>query len=141
MKQIAGLILLSLLGAQDPEPLDLSALEKFGELKSTEIAGGRATLNADKWGFLVTKTEHENIEFEATFTIQEPAKQFAFFGQHWSVWPDLTYSDGGFDAGLLLRGSKDRGYRVQLSSSLQQVALVKVPDGGYLRSAACAVTP
>ena len=36
-------------------------------------------------------------------------------------------------AGLLLRG----GYRVQLSTSLQEIALVKVPDGGYLRVVPC----
>jgi hypothetical protein len=139
MKQFAALVLLPLLGTQDLLPLDLSALEKFGELKSAEIAGAKATLNADKWGFLITKTEHENIEVEATFTIQEPAKQFGFFGQHWSVWPDLTYPDQGFEIGLLVRAGKESGYRVQLSHSLQQVALVKYRDGGYVRSVPCAV--
>ena len=43
---------------------------------------------------------------------------------------DLTYSDGGWDAGLLFRIGKESGYRVQLSHSLQQVALVKYPNGG-----------
>ncbi len=139
MKYVAGLILLTLLGKQDPEALDLSALEKVGALKSAELAGAKATLNADQWGFLLTKTEHENIEVEATFTIQEPARQFSFFGQSWSVWPDLTYPDQGFEIGLLLRADKDSGYRVQLSHSLQQVALIKYRNGGYLRSVPCAL--
>lgn len=139
MNRIAAVLLLFLPApAQD---LDPATLEKFPAELKAEIAGGQATVTHDKWGFLLAPGEHDNVRIEATLTIQEPAKHHGFFGQHWSVWPDLTYSDGGFDAGLLLRGSKERGYRVQLSSSLQQVALVKYPDGGYLRSAACTVKP
>jgi hypothetical protein len=139
MKNVAALVLLALLGAQDPQILDLAALEKSGELKSAEIAGGKATLSGDKWGFLRTTADFDNVELDATLCIQEPAKQFGFFGQHWSVWPDLTYPDQGFDAAILLRADKDSGYRVQFSSSLQQVALVKYRQGGYLRSVPCAI--
>jgi len=137
MSKFAAVLLLLLPGA--PQDADLSTFEKFPAELKAEVSGGKATVSHDKWGFLLAPGEQDNVEIDATLTIQEPAKQFGFFGQHWSVWPDLTYSDGGFDAGLLLRGSKDRGYRVQLSHSLQQVALVKYPDGGYLRSAACPV--
>jgi hypothetical protein len=140
MKKIAGLLLLSLLGAtQDPQTLDFSALEKSGDLRGAEIAGGKATLTGEKWGFLSTPGDYADVEVEAAFTIHEPAKQFGFFGQSWSVWPDLSYPDQGFEAGLLLRGDKDAGYRVQISHSLQQVALVKYRNGGYLRSVPCEV--
>lgn len=139
MKKPAGLLLLALLGSSS-QSLDLSTFEKFpADLKEARIADGKATLSHDQWGFLLVPGEQDNVEVEATFTLVEPAKQFGFFGQHWSVWPDLTYSDQGFEAGILIRGGKERGYRVQLSHSLQQVALVKYPDGGYLRSVPCAL--
>src|SRR5581483_1863963 len=91
----------------------------------------------DRWGFLVSPDAYANVEIETSFTIREAAKRFQFFGETWSVWPDLTYPDQGFDAAVLVRSGKDRGYRVQFSSKLQEVALVKVPDGGYLRSVPC----
>jgi hypothetical protein len=136
MKAIAALLLL--LGTTQDNPF--ASYEKWpAELKGVTLADGKATLTHDKWGLLVAPGDHDNVEVSTTLTIQEPAKQFGFFGQHWSVWPDLTYSDGGFDAAILLRAGKDSGYRVQLSLSLQQVALVKYPNGGYLRSVACPV--
>jgi hypothetical protein len=131
------LFLWSLLGAQEPTPLDLATLEKSGDLKIAEIAGGKATLGGDQWGFLSTPGDYDNVEIEASVTLQEPAKQFGYFGQHWSVWPDLRYPDQGFEAALLFRSDKDSGYRVQFSHSLQQVALVKYRNGGYLRSVPC----
>jgi hypothetical protein len=138
MKKLAVLLVLSLIGAR--QELDLSTFEKWpADLKGATLADGKATLTHDKWGYLVTPGDHGDVEIEATFTIQEPAKQFGFFGQHWSVWPDLTYSDQGFEASILARAGKESGYRVQISHSLQQVALVKYPDGGYLRSVPCAV--
>jgi len=139
MKQIAGLALLSLVGAADRQSIDLATLEKSGDLRVAEIAGGRATLGGEKWGFLLTTGDYDNVEVSATVTILEPARGFSFFGQSWSVWPDLTYPDQGFEAAILLRSDKDSGYRVQLSHSLQQVALVKYRNGGYLRSVPCAV--
>ncbi|HLF94480.1 MAG TPA: hypothetical protein VJB14_13540 [Planctomycetota bacterium] len=102
-------ILLLLLGAaQETRPLDLAALEK-----QPGKDGG--------WELLATADDHADVEVEAAFTIQEPAKQFRFFGQSWSVWPDLTWSDQGFEAALLLRSSKESAYRVQLSHRLQEV--------------------
>jgi len=120
------LLALALNGApQDPRTIDLATLEK---------PAGRGP-----WDALVTADEHSNVEFEATLTIQEPAKQFRFFGESWSVWPDLAWADQGFEAALLVRCGREAGYRVQLSHTLQEVALVKYPDGGYLRSVPCAI--
>jgi hypothetical protein len=124
--------LLFLPAAQDPlagwSPLP-------AEFAGAKVEGGRVSLSAPKWSFLAAPDEIENAELAASLTIEEPSRETGFFGQHWSVWPDLTYSDGGYDAGFLLRG----GYRVQLSHRQQEVALVKVPEGGYLRVAPCAV--
>jgi hypothetical protein len=127
-------VILLLLALQDPfagyEPRDL---------KSSAVADGRATLVADKWGFLLAPGEHADLALEASFTIDEPAKQFRYFGEHWSVWPDLSYGDQGWEAALLLRAGADSGYRVQVSHRLQEVALVKYPQGGYLRSVPCPI--
>ena len=140
MKKLIGLLLLSLCGGQDLQTLDFSTLERFpADLKGVELSGGKAAMTGDKWGFLLAHGEQDNFQVEATLSIQEQAKKFGFFGQSWSVWPDLTYSDQGFEAAILLRGGKDAGYRVQLSHALQQVALVKYPSGGYLRSVPCVV--
>jgi hypothetical protein len=139
MKSLAGLALLSLFGMQDPQSIVFSSLTKSGELKLAEIAPGKATLSGDKWGYLSTPGDFDNVEVETTLTIQEPAKQFWYFGHSWSVWPGTTYIDQGFEAAILLRADQDYDYRVLLSSSLQQVALVKFRNGGYLRSVACAV--
>jgi hypothetical protein len=139
MKKLAGLLLLSLLG-QEPQSLDFASLERFpADLKGVEIAGGKAMLTSDRWGFLLSPNDHADVEVEATLTIQQAATRFGFFGQSWSVWPDLTYPDQGFEAALLLRGDKDGGYRIQLSHSLQQIALVKYRNGGFLRSVPCPV--
>src|SRR5207244_7956802 len=92
-----------------------------------------ATLTADKWSFLHSREELSHAEMSATVTITEPAKQFRFFGESWSAWPDPTFGDGGFEAALVLRGGKESGYRLQISHQYQLVALVKYPDGGYVR--------
>lgn len=137
MKTIAALALL-LLGTTQDNPF--AAYEKWpAGLKGADISGGKAALTGERWNLLVAPGDHENVEIGTTVTIQEPAARFAFFGQSWSVWPDLTYSDQGFEAAILFRAGKDSGYRVQLSHSLQQVALVKYPNGGYVRSVACPV--
>lgn len=104
-----------------------------------------ATLTALNWSYLVAPQEMTDFDLSANITITEPAKSARFFGESWSVWPDHTYGDGGFEAGVLVRGGqregypKDFGYRVQLSQKYQQIALVKFPDGGYLRSVPCEV--
>jgi hypothetical protein len=109
--------------------------------KGATIADGKATLTADKWSFLVTPDEHTQVELTANVTIVEAAKQLRFFGEGWSAWPDPTFGDGGFDAGVLVHGTKDlsSGFRVQLSHKYQCVALVNYPEGGYLRIVPCEV--
>jgi len=109
------------------------------ELKPVVLQAGEATLTEKKWSFLQGPGEHANAELSAMVTIEEPAKELGYFGQSWSAWPDPTYGDGGFEAGLLLRGRAESGYRVQLSHQYQTVALVMWPEGGYVAVAPCTV--
>jgi hypothetical protein len=69
------------------------------------------------------------------------ATDFHWFGQSWSVWPDLTYGDGGFEAGfgVAVDAKNPAGYRVQLSHKYQCVALVRYPLGGYVRVVPCKI--
>jgi hypothetical protein len=93
------------------------------------------------WAYLVAPGEHLHVDVSAQVTIDSAASQFSFFGSSWSAWPDSTFSDQGFEAGLLLRTDEkgSHGYRVQVSHKYQQVALVRFPDGGYLASVQCEV--
>jgi len=112
-----------------------------------EVFNGKATLSSGnwsmpeakpgRWAFLVSPNEAAAPKLEATVHIEKPASQFGFFGQSWSVWPDPTYGDGGFDAAILLSGGEKQGYRIQVSHKYGSVALVKFPSGGYLRSVPC----
>lgn len=109
--------------------------------KGAAVADSKATMTADKWSFLVAPEEHAQVEMTANVTIVEAAKQLRFFGEGWSAWPDPTFGDGGFEASVVVRGSKDlsSGFRVQLSHKYQCVALVRYPEGGYLRVVPCNV--
>ena len=110
--------------------------------KTAAVAGRTATLQrGGNWAYLVAPGEHSHAEVSATVTIDSAATQFGFFGSSWSAWPDPTFGDQGFEASLLLRADEKgtRGYRVQVSHKYQQVALVRFPDGGYLRSVPCEV--
>jgi hypothetical protein len=133
-----GLCVLTLLGTPG-QGVDFSTMEKSPADAKAEIRDGKAALTGDRWAFLLAPGESADVEIETTFTIETPASRFSFFGQSWSVWPDLTYSDQGFEVAVLARAGKDSGYRVQVSHSLQQVALVKYPNGGYVRSVPCEV--
>jgi hypothetical protein len=125
-------------------------------LSGATVTAEKATLGSDNWSFLLNKEDVADGELTATVTLLEPAKQLGFFGQGWSAWPNPTLSDGGFEAGLLLRAGKEPvtspagipagkvalrpvGYRVQLSHKYQEVALVKYPTGGYLQSVPCEI--
>lgn len=121
--------------------LDLARLAPSGKGLSSTVMDGKATLQSDAWGFLTTPEDAADVELAATFTIVKPAKRLGFFGESWSVWPDATYGDGGYEAGILLRGGAeaDSGYRVQWSHKYQSLALVKFPSGGYLRVVPCEV--
>jgi hypothetical protein len=126
--------------AEEAQRQDLSAWSKEPmDFKGATVAGGKATLTSERWAWLLAPDEHADGEFAATFTIQEPAKTFRFFGESWSAWPDPTWGDGGFEAAFLLRAGKDRGYRVQVSHRYQEISLVKYPDGGYVQSVPCDV--
>ncbi len=115
------------------------------EWKGAVVNGSTAKLTSENWSFLVAPQASSDVEAMATVTIDEPAKLFRFFGSSWSVWPDHTYGDQGFEASLLLRGTeatppqRPAGYRVQLSHKLQELTLVRYPDGGYLASVPCEV--
>lgn len=107
--------------------------------KGASIVNGMATLTAEKWSTLRAQEQLTDVEVAATLTIAEPAKQFRFFGSGWSAWPDATFGDAGFEAAVLLCVGENGGYRVQLSHKYQVVALVKWPEGGYMRVVPCAV--
>ena len=107
--------------------------------KGTSINESSANLSGEKWSYLLSPNEQPNVEVSASLTIMEPAKQFRFFGESWSVWPDGTFGDGGFEAALLLRAGEKSGYRIQLSHKYQMLALVKWPEGGFVRVVPCAV--
>jgi hypothetical protein len=105
--------------------------------KGATVADEAATMTADKWSFLLSPDDSTAVQCEATITIDQPAKQFGFFGSSWSVWPDRSVPDGGFDAAVMVRAGNGSGYRVQWSHKYQEVALVKVPEGGYVQSVSC----
>ena len=109
--------------------------------KPVAVEAGQATMQNSDWAYLVAPGEHSDVEVSVTIAIDTAATQFGFFGSSWSAWPDPKFGDGGFDAGLLLRTDEQgtRGYRVQVSHKYQQVALVRFPDGGYLRSVPCEI--
>ena len=112
------------------------------ESKPSAVSAGSVTLQqGGGWAYLIAPSDSDHVEIAATVTIDSPATQFEFFGSSWSAWPDPKFGDQGFEAALLLRGKDDgsSGYRVQISSKLQEATLVRFPDGGYVRSVPCVV--
>jgi len=111
------------------------------KLRPTAVTAQATTLQSNEWRYLVAPTDSANVDVSATVTIESPATEFSFFGSSWHAWPDPKFEDRGFEAGVVLRGAEEgaHGYRVQLSSKYQEVALVRFPDGGYVRSVPCAV--
>jgi len=107
--------------------------------KGAAVKDGVWTLTADRWSYLVGPEKAADVEVSATLTVREPGKLKSFFGESWSVWPDKTFGDQGWDAALLLRAGEASGYRVQVSVPLGEVSLVKFPAGGYVRSVPLAV--
>jgi hypothetical protein len=102
--------------------------------KGAAVKEGIATLTADRWSYLLAPETAADVEVSASLTVREPGKFKSFFGENWSVWPDKTFGDQGWDAAIVLRADDNSGYRVQASASLGEVALVKFPAGGYVRS-------
>lgn len=107
--------------------------------KGAAVKDGTATLNADKWSYLLAPEKAADVEVSAVVTVREPGKHKSFFGESWSVWQDKAFGDQGWDAGIILRAGEASGYRVQVSVSLGEVALVKFPAGGYVRSVPLAI--
>ena len=111
------------------------------EAKAVTLSAASATLQSAGWTYLSAPSDSTHVEVSTTVTLESPATQFGFFGSSWSVWPDAKFGDQGFEAGLLLCGREDAssGYRIQISSKYQEVALVRFPDGGFVRSVPCPV--
>lgn len=107
--------------------------------KGAQVRDSVAVLTSDRWSYLLAPREAADVEVSATVTVREPGKQKSYFGESWSVWPDKTFGDQGWDAGVLLRAGETTGYRVQVSLALGEIALVKFPAGGYVRSVPFAV--
>ncbi|MFO0867764.1 MAG: LamG-like jellyroll fold domain-containing protein [Pirellulales bacterium] len=122
---------------------DLTQWRALPGLPPAAVASDRATLQGGEWNYLLAPQDTANVELSATVTIENPATQFGFFGSSWSAWPDPKFEDRGFEAGLTVRSSADgkRGYRIQLSTKYQEVALIRFPDSGYVRSVPCPVKP
>src|SRR5439155_1401294 len=69
--------------------------------KGAQVKDAVATMTADKWSYLLAPTAPLDVELTATVTVREPGKLKTFFGESWSVWPDKTFGDQGWDACLL----------------------------------------
>ena len=120
--------------AADPPPPLTGWTPSPAGWKGAQVKDGVAALTADRWSHLLAPTAPADVELTATVTVREPGKLKAYFGESWSVWPDKTFGDQGWDAAFLLRAGENSGYRVQASLALGEVALVKFPAGGYVRS-------
>ncbi len=126
-------------GAADPNAPLADWTPTPAAWKGASVKDGTATLTADRWSYLLTPEKAADVEVSATLTVREPGKLKSFFGESWSVWPDKAFGDQGWDAAILMRAGENSGYRVQVSASLGEVALVKFPAGGYVRSVPLAV--
>lgn len=111
------------------------------EFKPVAITPANVSLQSSPWAYWTSPQDAANVDVSTMLTIDAAATQFQFFGSSWSVWPDAKFGDQGFEAALLLRAKDDgsSGYRVQISSKHQEVALVRFPDGGYVRSVPCVI--
>lgn len=118
---------------------DLTTWTKPSEPGITATKTEASFASQPSWLFLQSPDTHTHLALSATLTIDQSAKHFSFFGSSWSVWPDATFGDQGYEAGLLLRAGASSGYRVQVSHRYQNIALVKYPVGGYLRVVPCKI--
>jgi hypothetical protein len=91
-------------------PLRGGEFSKWRPLPATGNApltsDGTVTLQSSGWSYLAAPERFANAEVSAVVTIDSPATQFSFFGASWSAWPDPTFGDQGFEAGLLLRATR-----------------------------------
>jgi len=112
-----------------------------GKLTLTSGSFRTAQAQPGQWVGWFTASPARDLEIQATVTVTRLASDFGWFGQSWSVWPDPTYGDGGFEAGIGLAVDPKNalGYRVQFSHQYQCVALVRYPQGGYVRVVPCKI--
>lgn len=77
-----------------------------------------------------------NAELNTTVTISTATTNSWWQGVYFDVFQNKTFTDGQYDLAIWVRSSNDlsRGYRIQLSTRMHDVALVSYPDGGYVRS-------
>ncbi|MEY3176747.1 MAG: Concanavalin A-like lectin/glucanase superfamily [Planctomycetota bacterium] len=110
-----------------------------GGVAAVSRDSGRLVLQGSEWSYMASAEAYGDCEFAVTLSVDAAASQFDFFGSGWSAWPDPKFGDRGFEAGLLLRGAVDgsSGYRLQFSTKYQECALVRFPEGGYLKSVPC----
>ncbi len=135
--------------ADDAKPEDLTTWTKAPSKSDANgfavtVEGTTATLkNSGEWSYLRSTDKLGSVTLAATITIEKPATQLGFFGESWSVWPDHTFGDRGFEASVLLarRDVEQRpsGRRVQLSHKYQCVALVDFPHRGYVQVVPCQI--
>jgi hypothetical protein len=121
---------------------DFSGWKPFQQpAAKVESVNGGVVLQGSEWSCLAAAEPLSDCEFEVTLSVESVATQFDFFGSGWSAWPDPKFGDRGFEAGLLLRAAADgsSGYRLQFSTKYQECALVRFPDGGYLKSVPCVI--
>lgn len=114
-------------------PDDLQPLAKSASSVSLQKNGA--------WGYLCSPEKYSDIEVSTSVSIEAPATEFDFFGSTWSAWPDAKFEDRGFEAALMLRAADDgsSGYRIQLSAKYQEIALIRFPDSGYVRTVPCKI--
>jgi hypothetical protein len=121
----------------------LSGVNKLPEqYAGATVEAGKATLQADKWSYLLSKTSHDHFQAQLQFTIQQSARTFTTGGHggDWNAYRFHAYDDAGYEVGVLLRAAgTDSGYRVQVSTKYQEVALLKYPFGSFLRVVPCEV--
>src|SRR5688572_25755197 len=92
------------------EEIDFTTMERAKDsFAGAKIEKDKAVLSSHDWAYLRTKEAYSRGAFWLRFVIKEPAKQANFFGEGWSAWPDPTFSDKGFELGVLLRASEKAG--------------------------------
>ena len=149
---IMGCIALLYLGGERAVATDFTKWSPSpGEFVGGKHDAGKLTLESGafraaepqpwKWVGWFTESPARDVDITARVTLTRLAIDFGWFGQSWSVWPDPTYGDGGFEAGigLAIDPKNSAGYRVQFSHKYQCVALVRYPNGGYVRVVACKI--
>lgn len=137
---VAGLLAALTLATARADDVDLSTWTSFpAQAAPLAVRRDGVTIESGVWTYLVAPDDTIDTRLTARMTVERAATRDGFFGATWSAWPDPRFEDGGFEAAIVLHGSADvaRGYRVQISTRYDAVALVRVADGGYVRVVTC----